>query len=91
MLVLYRKPSQGIEVRNNLTGKLYSFDYLYNKQGKTRYRINGVERTMDEQEPFYLDNNCEVMVIIISIDNAIRAGIDAPRHYDIRRKEIPFR
>lgn len=88
MLILFRKSGQGIEVQNNVNREVYDFDFLYNKNGKTSYRINGQSKLIGDREPFYLDPNAEVMVIIIHADNAIRVGIDAPRHWNIRRKEV---
>lgn len=91
MLILYRKSSQGIEVMNRVNKETYDFDFLYNRNGKTTYRINGEIKEIGEKEPFYLDNNAEVMVIVIQAENSIRVGVDAARHFEIRRKEIPFK
>lgn len=88
MLILYRKSGQGIEVQNRVNKETFDFDFLYNRKGKTAYRINGEVKEIGEKEPFYLDPNAEVMVIIIQADNSIRVGIDAPKHWNIRRKEV---
>lgn len=90
MLILYRKSGEGIEIKNKISGDLFDFDFLYNRSGKTTYRINGELRTIDEREPFYVDDNSEVMTIVIQAEQSIRIGIDAPEHFQIRRKEVPF-
>ena len=88
MLILYRKSGQGIEIQNEVNKESFDFDFLYNRSGKTAYRINGDIKVVGEKEPFYLDDNAEVMVIVIQAEGAIRVGIDAPRHFNIRRKEV---
>ena len=90
MLVLYRKSGQGIQVKNSVNGELFDFDFLFNDGDQSSYRVNGVKESRSAGAPFYLDANCEIMVVIINAEDAIRVGVDAPRHFKIRRKELPF-
>lgn len=90
MLILFRKPGQGIEVRNRVNGDRFDFDFMYRRAPSSFYRINGVECERNETAPFYLDENYEVMVVVVKLEGGARFGIDAPRHFDIRRKEISY-
>lgn len=90
MLMLFRKPGQGIEIKNKHTGKLCDFDFLYNENGLSHYRVNGQSSSMGQDEPFYLDEEKSVMVIIMHSDSSVRVGIDAPMEWIIRRKEVEF-
>ncbi len=91
MLILYRKSGEGIQVRNRTTGELFDFDFLFNKSPINYYRINGETVEKNEKASFYLDSNREIMCMVIYTDSSIRVGIDAPRNFQIRRKEIPFK
>lgn len=88
MLCLYRKSGQGVEVKNHATGETYDFDYLHNDNPTAHYKVNGKEKEFGEMSPFYLDPNREIMVVVIAIEAGVRFGIDAPRHWNIRRKEV---
>lgn len=90
MLILYRKAGQGIEIKNKQTGDTYDFDFICNSNPIIKCKVNGKEKGQSERYPFYLDEDKEVMVIVIKSDLSVRVGVDAPRHYAIRRKEIPF-
>lgn len=94
MLVCKRKSGQGFEAMDNISGKLYDFDFLYNKDGYSTYRINGQERTVRELDPFYLDEEKRIQAIPVKVifGLLISIGIDADRDgFEIRRKEIPFK
>lgn len=89
MLILYRKPGEGVEIKNKLNGRRYDFDFMYNEGDLSHYRINGEEKTKGANQPFYLDDDEEVLVIIINCESSVRLGIDGPRYWNVRRKEIP--
>lgn len=88
MLVFHRKSGQGAEVKNKVSGRVYSIDYMYLEGTHVHLRINGIEFKRKLNMPFYLDDNEEVMVVPIQKDASFRLGIDANQTWNIRRKEV---
>ena len=89
MLVFHRKPTQGVEVKNKNNLKTHDIDYLYSEHESVHLRIDGVEVVKHEKDKFYLDKSAEVLIVIIQNHDGFRIGIGAPRHWNIRRKEVP--
>lgn len=88
MLVFHRKSGQGAVIKNKNTGETFDIDYMYTRNGRGFLRINGMERDQRIQEPFYLDEMEEVMIVPIYKDMSFRLAIGAPRYWNIRRKEV---
>lgn len=87
MLVLYRRSGQGLILNNSETGERIELDFLYHDPPYSHYRINGSDIKKKDKDCFYLDSIEEIMIVIISVDKAVRFGIDAPRKWNIARKE----
>jgi sRNA-binding carbon storage regulator CsrA len=90
MLVFHRKSGQGAEIKNKVSGRTYSIDYMYLEKNYVHLRINRIEIKRQLNMPFYLDGDEEVMIVPIQKDSSFRLGIDAKKSvWNIRRKEVP--
>lgn len=90
MLILQRGIGEGIEVVNQ-AGQRHNFDLMRFDARKKTLMVDGVEKQIDLKTPIYLDEGREVMVIVVRVErSSIRFGIDAPRSWKVRRKEVQF-